>query len=95
MFSFRALGTLKKYVKNKARPEGSIAEAYVTNEAINYCSMYLHGIETRFNRPERNLDRVEQQAESTLSVFAQPIRLFGRQDSIYTKADISEHDNAH
>ena len=47
--------------------------------------MYLHGIETRFNCPKRNLDHVEQRAESTLSVFAQPIRLFGRQDLIAQK----------
>ncbi|XP_022862578.1 uncharacterized protein LOC111382774 [Olea europaea var. sylvestris] len=54
MYPFeRALRTLKKYVKNKARPEGSIAEGYVNKEALTYCSMYLHGIETQFNRPKR------------------------------------------
>ncbi|KAL6323438.1 hypothetical protein AAG906_039008 [Vitis piasezkii] len=56
------LGTLKKYVTNKARPEGSIAEAYTVNEALTFCSMYLHGIETCFTRDERNEDNLEEQA---------------------------------
>ena len=45
---------MKKYVRNKARPEGSIAEAYTVNEVLSFCSMYLSGIETRFNRGEKN-----------------------------------------
>ncbi|KAA0067295.1 Transposon, En/Spm-like protein [Cucumis melo var. makuwa] len=44
----RSLRYLKQYVRNKARPEGSIAEAYVINESLNFCSMYLRGIETRW-----------------------------------------------
>ena len=58
MYPFeRYLGTLKKYVRNKAKPKGSITKAYVVNEALTFCSMYLGGIETKFNRPERNDDR--------------------------------------
>ena len=42
MYPFeRALGTYKQYVCNKARPEGSIVEAYVVNESLTFCSMYL------------------------------------------------------
>ena len=41
---------------NKARPEGSIAEGYVADEALTFCSMYFKGIETRFNRLDRNED---------------------------------------
>jgi hypothetical protein len=29
---------LKKYVKNRARPEGCIAESYVANEYVRYCT---------------------------------------------------------
>lgn len=55
MYQFeRFLGSLKKYVRNRAHPEGSIAEAYIVNEALTFYSMYLRGIETRFNRQERN-----------------------------------------
>ncbi|XP_026416083.1 uncharacterized protein LOC113311461 [Papaver somniferum] len=35
----RFLGTLKRYVKNRARPEGSIAEAYILKECLTFCSM--------------------------------------------------------
>ena len=56
IFAFRNLGTLKRYVRNKARPEGSIAEAYTVNETLMFCSMYLTRIETCFNRSEMNED---------------------------------------
>ena len=75
MFLIRALETLKKYVKNKARPEGSIAEGYVTNETLTYCSMYLRGIETQFNKPERT-GGCDKQNHATLSVFTQPAKPF-------------------
>ena len=79
----RALGNLKKYVKNKSRPEGSIAEGYIINEALTYCSMYLHEIETRFNRPERNPDYVQDRSSSSVSVFRQLARPFGRKRAVF------------
>jgi hypothetical protein len=45
---------LKNYVHNHAHPEGSIAEGNVKDECLTFCSRYLHGIETRLNRVERN-----------------------------------------
>ena len=59
-----------QYVRNKARLEGSFAEAYTVNEALTFCSMYLRGIETRFNRGERNEDRFENQAQGCISIFS-------------------------
>lgn len=73
---------MKKYVRNKARPEGSIAEGYTINEALTYCSMYLRDIETHFNRPERNPDYVETRPSSSISVFQQLARPFGKSTSI-------------
>lgn len=70
-------------MKNKSRPEGSIAEGYIINEALTYCSMYLHEIETRFNRPERNPDYVQERSSSSVSVFRQLARPFGRKKSIF------------
>nr|XP_048322184.1 uncharacterized protein LOC125419751 [Ziziphus jujuba var. spinosa] len=70
----------------KAHPEGSIADGYVVNEALTYCSMYLHDIETRFNRPERNKDG-ENQIASTLSVFTQPVNLLGKPQFVELKDD--------
>ncbi|XP_060969955.1 uncharacterized protein LOC133037137 [Cannabis sativa] len=46
----------KELCGNKARPEGSIAEGYVANEAVTFCSMYFKGCETRFNHLDRNED---------------------------------------
>ncbi|XP_062113418.1 uncharacterized protein LOC133824536 [Humulus lupulus] len=83
----RELGHLKKYVKNKARPEGSIAEGYIITEALNFCSMYLHGMETCFNRSERNPDYLGIRKQSTLSIFNMPTRPFGRQSSITLTQD--------
>ena len=37
----RRLGTFKGYVRNRARPEGSIAEAYIATEALTFCSRYI------------------------------------------------------
>ncbi|KAK9052958.1 hypothetical protein SSX86_029588 [Deinandra increscens subsp. villosa] len=45
---------LKSYVRNKAQPEGSIAEGYIKDECITFCSRYFEGVETSFNRPPRN-----------------------------------------
>ena len=54
-------------MKNKARPEGSIAEAYIVNKSMTFCSMYLRNIETKFNRDrhfevefedEKNVDKL-------------------------------------
>ena len=56
MFPFeRYMKKLKNYVRNKAKPEGSIAEGYVAEEALSFCSMYLRDVK---NRPERNVDVV-------------------------------------
>ncbi|KAM6567672.1 hypothetical protein CsatA_026800 [Cannabis sativa] len=59
MYPFeRYMKKLKNYVGNKARPEGSIAESYVIDEALTFCSMYFKGVETRFNRLDRNEDEI-------------------------------------
>jgi hypothetical protein len=48
------LYTLKRYVWNRSRPEGSIAEAYVADECLTFCSKYLDDVDTRFNQEPRN-----------------------------------------
>ena len=37
----RRLGSFKGYVRNRARPEGSIVEAYIAIEALTFCSKYI------------------------------------------------------
>ena len=61
-------------MRNKARPEGSIAEAYIAMECVTFCSMYLDDIEIRFNHTDRNVDREWGDNEPTLSIFKQTIR---------------------
>ncbi|KAL5760668.1 hypothetical protein ACOSQ2_019506 [Xanthoceras sorbifolium] len=69
--------TLKVYVRNKAHPEGSIAEGYTNHECLNFCSMYFRGIETRFNRPKQNYDGDQTNQMKHLSVFKPTVRLLG------------------
>nr|GEZ17893.1 hypothetical protein [Tanacetum cinerariifolium] len=53
----RYLSTLKSYVRNKSRPEGSIAEGYIVEECPLFCSLYLSpDVETEHNRISRNYD---------------------------------------
>ena len=42
-------------MRNKARPEGCIAEGYISQEVVTFCSRYLDDIETIWNRP-RHVD---------------------------------------
>ncbi|GKV52344.1 hypothetical protein SLEP1_g58932 [Rubroshorea leprosula] len=74
--AYRFLLTLKNYVCNRAHPEGSIAEAYLSNECLTFCSRYLEGVETRFNRPLRNND--EDDREHSNEVEENLITLIGR-----------------
>ncbi|GJX69780.1 hypothetical protein Tco_0305507 [Tanacetum coccineum] len=55
MYPFeRYMKKLKNYVRNKSKPEGSIAEGYVAEEALTFFSHYLKGVETRFNHLDIN-----------------------------------------
>ncbi|BBH05136.1 hypothetical protein Prudu_016440 [Prunus dulcis] len=67
----RLLGELKKSVRNRAKPEGSIIEAWVQYESLTFCGMYLKDVETAFNRPQRNNGGMRKEK---LSVFAQSAR---------------------
>ena len=41
VYFFCSVGTFKGYVRNRARPEGSIAEAYIAIEAWKFCLKYI------------------------------------------------------
>jgi hypothetical protein len=45
----RCLRTFKGYVCNKACPEGSIAEGYISEECVTFCSRFLEDIDTKIN----------------------------------------------
>ena len=62
---------MKHFVKNKARPEGSIAKAYIVNESMTFCSIYLRNIETKFNRDRHFKVKFEdEQNVDKLSIFS-------------------------
>jgi len=58
MDNYRYLARLKGYVRNRAQPEGSMAEGYIARECISFCSRYFEGVETIFNCPQRNDDNI-------------------------------------
>ena len=88
----RLLGILKGFVSNKARPEGSIAEAYISKECTTFCSMYLHGMEIVFNREERNDDGGNRNGK--LAVFTKNALPFGLLVKV-PDVPINEHKMAH
>ena len=65
----RYLQTLKNYVRNPTCPEGSIAEGYLIDECLTFCSRYFHGIETRFNQVGQNWDGDHLQPYEGLPIF--------------------------
>ena len=76
----RSLRTLKQYVRNKARPEVFVAEAFIMNDCLTFCSMYLTRIETRFNRNPRNDDSMNKQLGcGDFDIFQQNVWLMGSQ----------------
>ncbi|KAJ9542476.1 hypothetical protein OSB04_028982 [Centaurea solstitialis] len=72
----RCLGTYKGYVRNAALLEGSIAEAYVVDEELTFLSLYVKGLETKFTRPERNIDVICNES-SSFALFKARLRCSG------------------
>lgn len=64
-------------MRNKNRPEGSIAEGYLAEECLTFCSRYLEDVETRFNRVGRNDDEGST-AAARLPIFSTQGRPFGK-----------------
>jgi hypothetical protein len=65
----RYLRTLKGYVKNKAQPEGSIAEGYISEECLTFCSNFFDNISTKLNRSERHESAAGSEPPCGLSIF--------------------------
>ncbi|XP_062075345.1 uncharacterized protein LOC133779394 [Humulus lupulus] len=76
----RYLSKLKSYVRNKSKPEGCIAEGYLADECLTFCSRYMEGVETKFNRKPRNYSNIESNGE-TLPTFQTTGRHLGKIDT--------------
>ena len=81
------LQTLKSYVRNKSRPEGSIAEGYITEECATFCSRYLHDVETKHDRKERNYVIANNITNEELSIFKCMGRTIGKATSRVLKTE--------
>ena len=69
----RFLNKLKKKVRNKARVEGSICEAYLIEEIAQFSQYYFDPhVQCKSNRVGRNTTYVDEPSDPTLSVFNQP-----------------------
>nr|XP_016435435.1 PREDICTED: uncharacterized protein LOC107761697 [Nicotiana tabacum] len=65
---------MKPFIRNRACAEGSIAEGYLATECMTLCSRYIHTMETKFNRLERNYDGGIIESDGGLTIFCQPGR---------------------
>ncbi|XP_040370034.1 uncharacterized protein LOC121051552 [Rosa chinensis] len=90
MFPFeRKMHNLKDYCRNKAHPEGLIAEGYCDSECLTFCSMYFRDIKTKFNQGDRNHD-VNERRMTRISVFNQNVRfLKGAVDDVLSLTDFA------
>ena len=90
----RYLYHLKKKVKNKARVESSIYEAYIMEEISNFCSHYFEShVQTNRTRVARNDDGGNvNRAADTLSIFKHSGRPSGNCKRRYLKDE--EYDSA-
>ncbi|KAL4388293.1 hypothetical protein GQ457_09G021840 [Hibiscus cannabinus] len=67
------------YPVERAHPEGSIAEGYLSHECLTFCSRYWEGIETIFNGLGRNNDGEENSyLGSEVTIFSTIGRPLGR-----------------
>jgi len=84
----RRLLTLKRFVRNMARPEGSIAEAYVAAECLTTCSRYFNDdVETRHNREGRNREHVDMGTKGGMSIFKHGVEVLGAPWLTYLERD--------
>ncbi|XP_057989061.1 uncharacterized protein LOC131172125 [Hevea brasiliensis] len=74
----RYLFILKSNVRNRAHPEGSIAEWYIANESITYYSRYFGGVETNFNQSLRNDDEIDLPPPQNAPLLIVPGRPIGK-----------------
>lgn len=73
-------------MRNRAHPEGSMAEEYIADECMTFCSRFIDG-PTRFTRPERNPNPSDEIQDSYMFESAgEPV---GKIDSVYQFNDHS------
>ncbi|XP_019233202.1 PREDICTED: uncharacterized protein LOC109213820 [Nicotiana attenuata] len=70
----RNLCKLKAFVRNRSCPEASIAEGFLAEECLTFCSRYLHdGVKTRFSRYQTEDDECPQDLSPIFPKIGHPI----------------------
>ncbi|KAK1644553.1 hypothetical protein QYE76_062358 [Lolium multiflorum] len=69
------IGNMKNWVHNRSHPEGSIAESYLFDECLTFCSRYVDDCNTKFNRASRHDDNLTSSAKKGCSKY---LTIFGR-----------------
>jgi hypothetical protein len=69
----RYLSTVKGYVRNKTHPEGSIAEGYILEECLAFCSRFLD-VDTKDNHVDRHEIITVNEPPSGLSIYSEMVR---------------------
>ncbi|XP_066385135.1 uncharacterized protein [Miscanthus floridulus] len=82
----RRLGSLKNFVRNRARLEGSIAKAYMASDTLTFCSRYMEDIDNRFNHHDDNDG--EMPLPDDVSIFKHGVTLVGSNRSQYIDDDV-------
>ena len=66
-------------MRHKEQPEGSIAEGYIVDECMNFCSRWFSkDTETRFNKDERNQDSVHKVHRGEFAIFSDGVKPLGK-----------------
>ena len=80
---------MKRYVSNRARPEGSIAKAYILKKCITFSSLYVDGVENVHNRRKRNANCGEY--GQGLMIFSQTARpTKSRQNNVGVSSELRD-----
>jgi hypothetical protein len=90
------MGDSKRYVKNKARVEGSICAAYLHRETIHFCSHYFKDTLTPTNRRNETTTSVGERRNSfALSVFDLPGRHGGAEQVCFPGDNVLKSAHVH
>jgi len=86
----RRLGTLKNLLWNRARPKGSVAEAYLESETLAFWERFMDDVKTRYNQDD-NMS-LDGQAPCETSVFMHGVKPIGqiRVKDIKDKVEINK-----
>ena len=81
---------LKNLLRNRARPEGSIAEAYLECETLAFWERFMDDVNTRYNRDD-NMSH-DEPAPGEASIFMHGVKPIGqiRVKDIKDKAECDE-----